>query len=154
MFTIIWRHQGFHVVDSLPDSTTMSSTHFTNNILTKTAAAFFPDGRRERSLTLTLPLDNCSVHRSRMAENFMEENGMESMPSPPYSPDLAPSDFFLFPLVTKRLDQFECDDPHDRLEAVTWILGSRQADDLHRIFQESVDRVRVVANGGWRAIPD
>jgi hypothetical protein len=45
-----------------------------------------------------------------MAENFMEQNGMESMPHLSYSPDLAPSDLFLFPLVKKRLDQFECDD--------------------------------------------
>jgi hypothetical protein len=47
MFIIIWSSQGFHVVDSLPDSTTMSSIYFTDNILTKTAAVFFPDGRRE-----------------------------------------------------------------------------------------------------------
>jgi histone-lysine N-methyltransferase SETMAR len=54
-----------------------------------------------------------------MAENFMEQNGMESMPHPPYSPDLAPSDFFSFPLVKKRLGQFECDDRDDLLEAIT-----------------------------------
>jgi hypothetical protein len=59
-----------------------------------------------------------------MAENFTERNGMESMPHPPYSPDLAPSDFFLFPLVKKRLDQFECEDPDDFLGAITEILGS------------------------------
>jgi histone-lysine N-methyltransferase SETMAR len=104
MFTIIWNPLGFHVADSLPDDTTMSSTHFTDNILTKTAAAFFPAGRRESSPTVTLHLDNCSVHRSRMAENFVEQNRMESMPHRPYSPDFAPSDFFLFPLVKKRLD--------------------------------------------------
>jgi hypothetical protein len=55
---------------------------------------------------------------------------------PPYSPDLAPSNFFLFPLVKKRLDQFECDDPNDLLEAITEILGSPQADELHRVFQD------------------
>jgi histone-lysine N-methyltransferase SETMAR len=82
-----------------------------------------------------------------MAENFMEQNGMESMPDPPYSPDLVPSDFFLFPLVKKRLDQSECDDPDDLLDAITKMLGSRQADDLHRVFQEWVDRARVVAEG-------
>jgi transposase len=80
-----------------------------------------------------------------MGENFMEQNGMESMPDPPYSPHLAPSDFFLFPLVKKRLDQFECDNRDDLLEAITEILGSIQVDDLYRVFQEWLDRVRVVA---------
>jgi hypothetical protein len=46
MFTIIWI-PGFHMVDSRPDGTTMSSTFFTDNILTKAATVFFPDGRRE-----------------------------------------------------------------------------------------------------------
>jgi transposase len=82
----------------------MSSTDLTDNILTKIAAAFFPDERRERSPTVTVHLDDCSVHRSRIAENFMEQNGMESMPLPPYSPDLAHPDFFLFLHVKKRLD--------------------------------------------------
>jgi hypothetical protein len=89
-----------------------------------------------------------------MAENFMEQNGMESMAHPPYSPDLAPSDFFLFQFVKKRLDQFECDDPDDLLEAITEILGSRQADDLHRVFQKWVGRVRVVAEGDGGSRPD
>jgi hypothetical protein len=35
------------MLDSPPDSITMSSTYFRDNILTKTAAAFFPDERRE-----------------------------------------------------------------------------------------------------------
>jgi hypothetical protein len=71
-----------------------------------------------------------------MAENFMKQNGMESMPHPPCSPDLAPSDFFLFPLVKKSLDQFECDNLDDFLKAITEILGSQQAEDLDSVFQE------------------
>jgi transposase len=154
MFIIIWSSQGFHVVDSLPDSTTMSSIYFTDNILMKTASAFFPAMRRERSPTVILHLDNCSVYRSRMAENFMEQNGIESMLHPPYSPDLAPSNFFLFPLVKKRLDQFECDNRDDLLEAITEILGSLQSNDLYRVFQEYVDRLRVVAEGDGGYPPD
>jgi hypothetical protein len=91
-FTIIWIPQGFYVVDSLPDG-----------ILTKTAAAFFPDGGTEQSPTSTLHVANWTVHRSRMTKCFMEQNGMENMPHPLDSPDLVPSDFFLFPLVKKGL---------------------------------------------------
>jgi histone-lysine N-methyltransferase SETMAR len=131
----------------------MSSTYFTDNIVTKIAAAFFPDGKREQSPTLTLHLENCSLQRSRMAENFMEQNAMESMPHPPYSPDLTPSDFFSFPLVKKRLDQFERDDPDDLLEAITEVLISLQGGDLYRVFQESVDRVRVLAEGDGGDMP-
>jgi histone-lysine N-methyltransferase SETMAR len=154
MFTIMWSPQGFHVVDSIPGGTTMCSTYFTDVIFAQTAAAFFPAGRRKRSQTVTLHLDNCSIHRSRVTQDFMEQNGMESMLHPPYSPDLAPSDVFLFPLIIKRLDQFECDDPAGLFETVSEILLTIQTDDLRRVFQRWIDKVAVVAMGDGGYIPD
>jgi histone-lysine N-methyltransferase SETMAR len=144
MFTIMWSPHGFHVVDSLPDGPTMCSTSFTDIILAQTAAAFFPAGRGKRSRPMTLHLDNCSIHRSRVTKDFMEQNGMRSMPHPPYSPDLAPSDFFLFPLIKNRLAEFECDDPDGLFEAISEILGTIQADDLRCIFRRWIERVVVV----------
>jgi transposase len=35
--------------------------------------------------------------------NFCEENGLWFAPHPPYSPDLAPSDFFLFTYAKEHL---------------------------------------------------
>jgi transposase len=137
MFTIMWIPQRFPVLNSVPDCTTMSSTLFIDNILTKTAVPFFPDGRREQSPTVTLHLDICSVHRSRKAENLMEQNGVESMPRPPYSPDSAPSDFFLFPLVKKRPDRLECEDSDNLLEGITEIFRTLQTDRLQCVFQEA-----------------
>jgi hypothetical protein len=84
----------------------------------------------------------------------MEQNGMQSMPHPQYSPDLAPSDFFLFPLIKNRLDQFECDDTDALFEAVSEILGTLQTADLRRVFQRWIERVAVVAMGDAGSIPD
>jgi histone-lysine N-methyltransferase SETMAR len=154
MFTIMWSPHGFHVVDSLPDATTMCSTSFIDVILAQTAVAFFPPGRRKRSRTATLHLDKCSIHRSRVTKDCMEQNGMESMPHRPYSPELGPSDFFLFPLIKNRLDQFECDDPDGLFEAVSEILGTIQTDDLRRVFQRGIERVAVVAMGDGGSITD
>jgi hypothetical protein len=58
MFPIMERHQGFHVVDSLPDDTTMSSTYVIDNILTKLAVRSFQtgaqDNHRQRPCTSTI----------------------------------------------------------------------------------------------------
>jgi histone-lysine N-methyltransferase SETMAR len=151
MFTIMWSPHGFHVVDSLPDGTMMCSIYFTDVILAQTAAAFFP-AERKRSQAVTVHLGNCSIHRSRVTEDFMEQNGMESTPHPPYSPDLAPRNFFLFPLINNRLDQFECDDPDGLFEVASEILGTIQTDDLRRVFQRWIESIAVVAmrDGGDR----
>jgi hypothetical protein len=89
-----------------------------------------------------------------MTKGFMEQNGIESMSHLPYSPDLVSSDFFLFRLVKKRLDQFECEDPNDLLEAITEILGTRQMDRLQRVLQKWIERVWIGAAGDRGSIPD
>jgi len=41
--------------------------------------------------------DNAPAHRSRIGQAAILESGFEEMHHPPYSPDLAPSDYHLFP---------------------------------------------------------
>lgn len=40
---------------------------------------------------------NAKDHTCKVAMDAVEPNGYELIPHPAYSPDLAPSDFFLFP---------------------------------------------------------
>ena len=41
--------------------------------------------------------DNAPAHTSMLVREFLAKNKTVIMPQPPYSPDLAPADFFLFP---------------------------------------------------------
>ena len=45
---------------------------------------------------LTIHHDNALAHRSFKVSQFLAKNNMTALPHPPYSPDLAPCDFFLF----------------------------------------------------------
>ena len=45
--------------------------------------------------------DNARVHICKIATDAVERNGYELIPHPAYSPDLAPSDYFLFPNLKK-----------------------------------------------------
>jgi len=47
--------------------------------------------------------DNAPAHTSAFAKAKLVELGYELLPHPPYSPDLAPCDFFLFPNLKKSL---------------------------------------------------
>jgi histone-lysine N-methyltransferase SETMAR len=96
MFTIIWNLTGFYVIDRLPDDTKMNSAYFITNILTPLEQAIFPQGRAPHQKRLVIHLDNFSVHTSRVSTEWLEEHDRRRMPQPPYSPDLAPSDFYLF----------------------------------------------------------
>lgn len=47
--------------------------------------------------------DNAPAHKALRVKQFLAKNGMTLLPHPPYSPDLAPCDFFLFPKMKKEL---------------------------------------------------
>jgi len=56
--------------------------------------------------------DNAPAHSSFLVHNFLAKNEATIVPQPPYSPDLAPVDFFLFPklkstLKGRRFDTFD-----------------------------------------------
>ena len=47
--------------------------------------------------------DNAPAHSSFFVRNFLAKNEATVVPQPPYSPDLAPADFFLFPKLKSTL---------------------------------------------------
>ncbi|UYV72453.1 hypothetical protein LAZ67_9003204, partial [Cordylochernes scorpioides] len=47
--------------------------------------------------------DNAPAHTSLLVHDFLAKNNTLMMPQPPYSPDLAPCDFFLFPKLKRPM---------------------------------------------------
>ncbi|KYN36550.1 hypothetical protein ALC56_09095, partial [Trachymyrmex septentrionalis] len=47
--------------------------------------------------------DNAPAHTSLLVREFLTKNNTLMMPQPPYSPDLAPCDFFLFPKLKRPM---------------------------------------------------
>ena len=47
--------------------------------------------------------DNAPIHTSSGMKTFLDAKGIKTLCHPPYSPDLAPADFFLFPTVKTAL---------------------------------------------------
>ncbi|UYV75977.1 hypothetical protein LAZ67_13002008 [Cordylochernes scorpioides] len=47
--------------------------------------------------------DNAPAHTSLLVRDFVPKNNTLMMPQPPYSPDLAPCDFFLFPKLKRPM---------------------------------------------------
>ncbi|GBP64078.1 Histone-lysine N-methyltransferase SETMAR [Eumeta japonica] len=47
--------------------------------------------------------DNASVHTARVSRQALKDTGFSEIDHPPYSPDLASSDYFLFSNLKKEL---------------------------------------------------
>ena len=47
--------------------------------------------------------DNAPTHKSIMVTSYLTEMGIKTVPHPPYSPDLAPCDFWMFPRLKEKI---------------------------------------------------
>jgi hypothetical protein len=73
-----------------------NTPYFLSYILEPLLLAVFPDGRKPHSRRLSLHLDGGRVDSSKASENFFADNSIIRVLHSPYSPDLAPSDFWFF----------------------------------------------------------
>jgi hypothetical protein len=87
----------------------MNSTHFVTNIFIPLEQAIFPRGRAPHQNRLVVHLENCSVHKNPASTNWLEEHGICRMLYQPYSSDLAPCDFYFFPMK-ERLERIQVAD--------------------------------------------
>ena len=72
--------------------------------------------------------------------------GIKTVPQPPYSPDLAPSDFCLFPKLRGcRYETIE-----EMKEAMTKVIDMFAQEDFHGVFQKLLERYKcIVARGDY-----
>ena len=70
--------------------------------------------------------------------------GIKMVPRPPYNPDLAPCDFWLFPKLRGcRWEKIEMK------EAVTKVIDTLTQEDFHRAFEKLLERYnKCIAAGG------
>ncbi|GFR73263.1 transposase [Elysia marginata] len=93
MFTVFFNYSGPLVVDILPQDTTMTATLYVQNVLSQVKSAI-NEQRPKVSTSRTLLLcDNPVPHKARATTQSLRELGIQFLPHPAYSPDLAPRDF-------------------------------------------------------------
>ena len=91
--------------------------------------------------------DNAPVHNSILVIDYLTKMGIKTVPQPPYSPDLAPSDFWLFPKLRGcRYETIE-----GMQEAVTKVIDTLTQEDFHGAFQKLLERYNkcIVAGGDY-----
>ena len=91
MITIMFTKHELLLVDLLPQGQSFNCEYFISNVMIPTLQRFQEVTGRKKA---KLHLDNCRVHNSKKSYEWYNLNHIIRIPHPPYSPDLAPSDFF------------------------------------------------------------
>ena len=89
--------------------------------------------------------DNAPVHNSILVTDYLTKMGVKTVPQPPYSRDLAPRDFWLFPKLRgchyERIEEME--------EAVTKVIDTPTQENFHGAFHKLLERYnKCLAAGG------
>ena len=62
--------------------------------------------------------------------------GIKTVPQPPYSSDIAPCDFWLFPKLKEKLRGCRYVTTEEMKEAVTKVIDTLTKEDFHGAFQK------------------
>ncbi len=83
--------------------------------------------------------DNAPAHAAIRVRQFLAQRSVTVIDHPPYSPDLAPADFFLFPRLKIALKGTRFEDLDDIQESVTTTLQTIPAEafsgSFHKLFE-------------------
>ena len=123
MATVFWDAKGIIMLDFLPKRSTITGVYYAN-LLDQLRTSILEKRRGKRSEGILLQQDNVRVHTCKVAMDAVEQNGYKLIPHPAYSPDLAPSDFFLFPNLKKDIRGLHFRSDEEVVMAVEeWVNG-------------------------------
>ena len=95
MMTVFWDCEGLIEISYLPRGETINADYYIEQ-LNRLHAALKKSRPGKLHQRILLQHDNARPHTAKKTIAALREKNWELLPHPPYSPDLAPSDFWLF----------------------------------------------------------
>ena len=148
MITVFWNVHGPVVIEALPPGGTWTADYFNNVIIEKLAQSDPYRRAIAQKQAFVVHMDNAPVHRAATVKQKMWQIGMHNAEHPAYSPDLAPSDFYLFGNLKSKIRGLEFESAEEIKE---WIIAQFDlipADELKRVFEEWEMRLRACIERG------
>jgi histone-lysine N-methyltransferase SETMAR len=146
MLSIFWDARGVILVDFAEKNTRLNSAYY-SDLVHKCRHA----RRKERGIPMWFLQDNAPIHKSAESMRVLEESGFDLLNHPPYSPDLAPSDFYLFRHMKKHLRGKQFANAEVLREDVESFLHGQFPNFFKSAFSELIQRWQkcVSVNGSY-----
>jgi hypothetical protein len=148
MLTVIWGIDGFHVIDMMP----CHPGSFCHRVLPYSYYGFFAGkslsgGKEKPSTSPECAPGQLSGLFFEGIKTVFDGNSLVTIPYPPYSPNLAPSDFWLFGHIKTSLVGRVFNDADELLEAVIEFVNEIQPSESQLVSHQWIERVKwVLAN--------
>ena len=81
----------------VPKGSSVTGKFYRESVLTQLVDIYQKHRRCSGVRCIKLLHDNAPAHKSATVQEYLKESGLDVLDHPPYSPDLSPCDFWLFP---------------------------------------------------------
>ena len=124
---------------------------YRESVLTLLVGFYQKRSTRTRVRGIKLLHDNAPAHKSATVQEYLKESGLDVLDHPPYSPDLSPCDFLLFPRLKEMLTGHHFESRCGIGSAVYQCLQHTPKEDYRAAFRKWIDRCKmcVEADGAY-----
>ena len=100
---------------------------------------------------MILHMDNARPHSAHLTRIQLQMQGIETLPHSPYSPDIAPCDFWLFGILKSSLRGRSFDTDEELMAAARGVVNQLPKSDYKNCYDQWIRRWRRVidANGAY-----
>jgi hypothetical protein len=134
-FSIIWRSRGIKSLVSVPKSMKCNTIFFVESGIMDLVGHVCQESRRKTLRGITIHLDNAGPRNSRKSEAALTATRAPRISVPACSPNLSPSDFFLFGMLKERTLGTSYISPDELISAMSDLIASLSKDQLVSVFK-------------------
>jgi len=131
MLSIFWDANGVILMDFAESAVRINSDYYVN--LVQQARKL---RRKSRMCDLYYLHDNAPIHTSGLSTAVIQGCSLTVLPHPPYSPDLAPSDFYLFNHLKRALRGRHFSSKEDLQKAVMDFIDEKSSKFFENAFSQ------------------
>ena len=103
LYEIFFDSKGRVLQIPVPKGSSVTGNIYRESVLTQ-LVEFYQKRRLHTGVcNIKLLHDNALAHKSATVQEYLKESGLDVLDHPPYSPDLSPCDFWLFPRLKEML---------------------------------------------------
>ena len=149
LLAIFWGTFGIASIHVLRKGETMNSNIFINNVLKPIEKYHcFIQAKNEKQ-RFYIHFDNCPSHKAKCVSEYLAQKKFSIAPHPAYSPDLSPSDFYLFGKLKEKLEGIQFDNEDDIEQAIIKEFEKISSEELKTVFNSWIQRIeRCIDIGG------
>lgn len=143
MFCMFFSIDGVLVRKVVPEKQTVNGSYYATKVLPEVFQKFKLIKGRKTMRNVKFHHDNAAPHKCKLVTNLLEQEKLVIMPHPPYSPDLAPCDFYLFPKIKKLLGGKRFDSIENLARAVQSIVDNIPKEEYIKTFENWQRRLKL-----------